>query len=38
MANQVPVLLGNIVGGAVFVAAVHWLVFLRGTPDAGAAA
>jgi formate transporter len=30
--NQVPVLLGNVVGGAVFVAAVYWLVFLRGSP------
>ena len=35
--NQVPVLLGNIVGGAFFVAAVYWLVFLRGKPDAAAA-
>jgi len=34
VANQVPVLLGNVVGGAVFVAAVYWLVFLRGNPDA----
>lgn len=34
LANQVPVLLGNVVGGAVFVAAVYWIVFLRGTPDA----
>jgi formate transporter len=32
VANQVPVLLGNVVGGAVFVAAVYWLVFLRGRP------
>lgn len=31
VANQVPVLLGNVVGGAVFVAAVYWVVFLRGT-------
>jgi formate/nitrite transporter len=31
VANQVPVLLGNVVGGAVFVAAVYWLVFLRGS-------
>ncbi len=38
VSNQVPVLLGNVVGGAFFVAAVYWLVFLRGTPDAGAAA
>lgn len=36
LANQVPVLLGNVVGGAVFVAAVYWIVFLRGTPDAKA--
>jgi formate/nitrite transporter FocA (FNT family) len=28
------VLLGNVVGGAVFVAAVYWLVFLRGSPAA----
>jgi formate/nitrite transporter len=34
VANQVPVLLGNVVGGAVFVAAVYWLVFLRGDADA----
>jgi len=32
--NQVPVLLGNVVGGAVFVAAIYWLVFLRGNPAA----
>ena len=32
VANAIPVLLGNIVGGAVFVAAVYWLVFLRGKP------
>jgi formate/nitrite transporter len=38
VANQVPVLLGNVVGGAVFVAAVYWLVFLRGNPEAGRAA
>ena len=37
MANQVPVLLGNVVGGAVFVAAVYWLVFLRGNPAASRA-
>ena len=34
VSNQVPVLLGNIVGGAVFVAAVYWLVFLRGRSTA----
>jgi formate transporter len=34
LANQVPVLLGNVVGGAVFVAAVYWIVFLRGMPEA----
>jgi formate transporter len=34
VANQVPVLLGNVVGGAVFVAAIYWLVFLRGNPAA----
>jgi formate/nitrite transporter len=36
IANQIPVLLGNVVGGAVFVAAVYWLVFLRGNPAAKA--
>jgi formate/nitrite transporter len=29
VANLVPVTLGNIVGGGVFVAAVYWLVYLR---------
>lgn len=38
IANQIPVLLGNLVGGAVFVAAVYWLVFLRGNPEVRAAA
>jgi formate transporter len=37
IANQLPVLLGNVVGGAVFVAAIYWLVFLRGNPEARAA-
>ena len=37
VANQVPVLLGNVVGGAVFVAAIYWLVFLRGNPAASRA-
>ncbi|MFN8631642.1 MAG: formate/nitrite transporter family protein [Chloroflexota bacterium] len=37
IANQVPVLLGNLVGGAVFVAAIYWLVFLRGNPEVRAA-
>jgi formate transporter len=27
--NLVPVTLGNIVGGGVFVAAVYWLIYLR---------
>ncbi|MGZ7115895.1 MAG: formate/nitrite transporter family protein [Methanobacterium sp.] len=29
--NMVPATLGNIVGGAVFVAAIYWWTFLRGT-------
>jgi formate transporter len=29
VANLVPVTLGNVVGGGVFVAAVYWLVYLR---------
>ena len=28
LANLVPVTLGNIIGGGVFVAAVYWLVYL----------
>lgn len=28
--NLVPVTLGNIVGAALFVAAIHWYVYLRG--------
>lgn len=28
--NLIPVTLGNIIGGAVFVAAIYWVVFLRG--------
>jgi len=31
VANLVPVTLGNIVGGGVFVAGVYWLVYLRGS-------
>jgi formate/nitrite transporter FocA (FNT family) len=27
--NLVPVTLGNIIGGAVFVAAIYWSIFLR---------
>ncbi|WP_350318671.1 hypothetical protein [Thomasclavelia cocleata] len=30
MKNLVPVTLGNIVGGAVFVGATYWFVYLRG--------
>ncbi len=29
IANLVPVTLGNIVGGSVFVALVYWLIYLR---------
>ncbi len=29
VANLVPVTLGNIVGGAVLVASVYWVVYLR---------
>jgi formate/nitrite transporter FocA (FNT family) len=29
--NLVPVTLGNIVGGSVFVALVYWIVYLRDT-------
>jgi formate/nitrite transporter len=32
LANLVPVTLGNIVGGAVFVGLVYWLAFLRAAP------
>ena len=30
LANLVPVTLGNIVGGGVFVALIYWLIYLRG--------
>jgi formate transporter len=30
LANLVPVTLGNMVGGGVFVALVYWLIYLRG--------
>ena len=30
--NLIPVTLGNLVGGAVMVAAVYWCVYLRGRP------
>ena len=30
MGNLVPVTLGNIVGGGVFVALIYWLIYLRG--------
>lgn len=33
--NLVPVTLGNIIGGSVFVALVYWLVYLRPERDAG---
>jgi formate/nitrite transporter FocA (FNT family) len=32
--NLVPVTLGNMVGGGVFVAAVYWLIYLRGAKAA----
>jgi formate/nitrite transporter FocA (FNT family) len=28
-ANLIPVTLGNIVGGAIFVGSVYWLVYMR---------
>ena len=31
--NLVPVTLGNVVGGSVFVAFVYWLIYLRGSED-----
>jgi formate transporter len=31
--NLIPVTIGNIIGGAVLVAAVYWVVFLRGKKD-----
>ncbi len=34
LGNLVPVTLGNIIGGSVFVALVYWLVYLRKTPTA----
>jgi formate transporter len=33
LVNLVPVTLGNIVGGGVFVALVYWLIYLRGAPE-----
>ena len=33
LANLVPVTLGNIVGGGVFVALAYWLIYLRGAPE-----
>jgi len=30
--NLLPVTIGNIIGGAVLVAAVYWFIFLRETP------
>ena len=29
ISNMIPVTLGNIVGGGVFVALIYWLVYLR---------
>lgn len=31
--NLIPVTIGNIIGGAIFVAAVYWLIFLRPTKE-----
>ena len=31
--NLIPVTIGNIIGGAIFVAAVYWLIFLRPTRE-----
>lgn len=31
--NLIPVTIGNIIGGAVFVAAIYWVVFLRAKKD-----
>jgi formate/nitrite transporter len=33
ISNLLPVTVGNIIGGAVLVAAVYWFVYLRRTPD-----
>ena len=30
--NLVPVMIGNVIGGAVMAGAVYWLVYLRDTP------
>jgi formate/nitrite transporter FocA (FNT family) len=30
IANLVPVTVGNIVGGSIFVALVYWLIYIRG--------
>jgi formate transporter len=35
LANLVPVTLGNIVGGTLLVAAVYWLIYLRGSNSPG---
>jgi formate transporter len=35
VSNLIPVTLGNIVGGALLVAAMYWLAYLRPTPAAG---
>ena len=31
--NLLPVTLGNVVGGTLLVAAVYWLIYLRGRPN-----
>ena len=32
--NMVPATLGNIIGGAIFVAAIYWWTYIRGTETA----
>ena len=34
-ANLLPVTIGNIIGGAVFVGLVYWYIYLRTVPDRG---
>ena len=35
VANLLPVTIGNVIGGAVMVAAVYWFVYLRRSPAQG---
>jgi formate transporter len=32
MSNLLPVTIGNIIGGAIMVGAVYWLIYLRKAP------